>query len=212
MNMNNHRKKIAKFTVLLLIILQITGCGMVGLPVTGQVMDAETGKPIEGAIVIARWVGVNFISSNVCIHVETAISDEKGKFQIPGWFGGDGFGISRVTVFTNAYKLGYEEAYGLEIYKGDRKHKGDIKMKIFKGNNTHRMEYLRSLTVSCYSGGESEENTLVLRKAIYEEAKDIAITAEDKKNVEWYLRSVEEITYGFEEAEKRYFQRIGVER
>lgn len=75
---------------LILTLAVLSGCGMAGLPFTGQVTDAETGEPIEGAIVVAKWTGNTGVvgSRSVCYHVETAISNKEGKFRIPGWFGG----------------------------------------------------------------------------------------------------------------------------
>ncbi len=44
--------KIKLLAVIALMLLVETGCY---LPVSGQVVDAETNKPIEGAVVLVEW-------------------------------------------------------------------------------------------------------------------------------------------------------------
>ena len=55
-----------------------------------QVLDAETGRPIEGAVVVAYWEmhrGSFAGDSLPCgaASVEEAVTDKDGKFHIPGW-------------------------------------------------------------------------------------------------------------------------------
>ncbi len=107
--MKGYLKVITTTTLLLLLATLTTGCGMAGLPFTGQITDAKTGKPIKGAIIVAMWRGeANPIadSTQTCYHVETAVSDERGNFRIPGWLGGK-FGVMDSGVSVIAYKTGY---------------------------------------------------------------------------------------------------------
>ncbi len=52
-------------------------------------MDADTGAPIEGAVVVAYWElkGGSFGDSLPCgaANVEEAVTDKEGRFHIPGW-------------------------------------------------------------------------------------------------------------------------------
>jgi len=57
-----------------------------GGPVEGRVLDYKTGEPIPGAIVVARWLATIVGSGQgTCVHVETAVSDGKGKYRIASW-------------------------------------------------------------------------------------------------------------------------------
>lgn len=56
-------------------------------PITGAVVDADTGAPISGAVIVAQWQLQNIIYQGfggyAKIIVET--SDKEGKFNIPFW-------------------------------------------------------------------------------------------------------------------------------
>jgi len=60
-------------------------------PISGRLVDSETGEPISGAIVLAEWSlwgssGLFTYSSggHTLFHTAEAISDEDGAFTIPG--------------------------------------------------------------------------------------------------------------------------------
>lgn len=71
------------------------GCalGLVPLsadPIDSQVVDADTGAPIEGAVVVAYWEihqGSLGGDASPCgaANVEEAVTDKDGKFHISGW-------------------------------------------------------------------------------------------------------------------------------
>lgn len=56
--------------------------------IRGQVVVAETGQPLEGVIVVARW-RLNWTtgpgSAGGTINTLEAVTDKEGKFFIPGW-------------------------------------------------------------------------------------------------------------------------------
>jgi uncharacterized membrane protein len=60
-------------------------------PITGQVLDEETGQLIVGAIVSAKWYatggGTMGGGTSGCQHAETTTADSEGRFRIPGWAG-----------------------------------------------------------------------------------------------------------------------------
>jgi hypothetical protein len=63
---------------------------LIALPIDSQVVDAETGKPIEGAVVVAYWElkpGSLTGDSLPCgaANVEETVTDKEGEFHIPGW-------------------------------------------------------------------------------------------------------------------------------
>lgn len=79
-----------------LILMAIcSGCAVFGYTlhddgVDSRVIDADTGKPIQGAVVVAYWEmhrGSFAGDSLPCgaANVEEAVTDKNGKFHIPGW-------------------------------------------------------------------------------------------------------------------------------
>ncbi len=50
-------------------------------PISGTVVDGETGRPLEGVIVLAQWVLVG----DSRIHVAEVVTDASGRYFIPGW-------------------------------------------------------------------------------------------------------------------------------
>jgi len=50
-------------------------------PIAGTVVDADTGQPLEGVIVLAQWVLVG----DARIQVAEVVTGAGGKYLIPGW-------------------------------------------------------------------------------------------------------------------------------
>lgn len=80
-------KKLLLIAGLLCVVLLVVLVAMARYPgITGKVVDAETGKPIPGALVLVQWWvghGIGFTYHTVYKTVETQ-TDEEGKFGIPG--------------------------------------------------------------------------------------------------------------------------------
>jgi len=176
----------------------LAGCGKVGLPFPGQVVDAETGRPIEGAFVLALWKGEVglFDAQSICYHVETTVSDEDGRFRIPGWIGAGHFGVMNSYVSTAVYKQDYEDVFA-------RKSSNRLVLRRFKGTSEKRFGQLVKLVGPiCDSKGKtSVEKLLPLSKLIYKEAKDIAYTNTDTKTLEWMQYQLEILKLGHDKAE-----------
>lgn len=73
---------------LLVMVLFLFGisCSKTYESITGTVVDAETGKPLEGAVVLAEWtktkgLGLTYTESYKVVEV---VTDKEGKFTIPG--------------------------------------------------------------------------------------------------------------------------------
>ncbi len=83
--LRNHRK------VVVLSTLFFTTYVWSQVPITGQVLDQETGQAIAGAIVSARWYATGSGSmgggTSGCRHLETTKTDAEGRYRIPGWAG-----------------------------------------------------------------------------------------------------------------------------
>lgn len=69
--------------ILVLIIFLSSSCSAM----TGTVIDAETGKPIEGAVVFVEWTitkGLPGLTYGKTYKVEEVVTDNKGNFRIIG--------------------------------------------------------------------------------------------------------------------------------
>jgi hypothetical protein len=56
-------------------------------PITCTVVDAETGKPIVGAVVMVGWSrgkGLPGLTYTTTIKIDETVSDKKGRVRIPG--------------------------------------------------------------------------------------------------------------------------------
>ena len=76
---------------------------------TGRVVDAETGEPIEGAVVLGTW---DFVSSSVAgalyrfYDAAETTTDAKGDFTVPGR--GLMFLSCLDSMYATVFKTGYE--------------------------------------------------------------------------------------------------------
>lgn len=77
--------KITFYVLVLMMLLHICqGCTR---PITGKIVDAETGQPIEGAILLVEWTkvhgfGNSYTSSEKAVEV---LSNKNGVVNIPGY-------------------------------------------------------------------------------------------------------------------------------
>jgi hypothetical protein len=57
--------------------------------IRGQIVDAETNQPIEGAIIVAQWVlfhiGPGHGGHGSRLHIHETVTDKAGKYTIPSW-------------------------------------------------------------------------------------------------------------------------------
>ncbi len=55
-------------------------------PIRGVVVDAQTGQPLEGVIIVAQWVlFVAPVGRGPRLQVLEAVTDAKGVYQFPAW-------------------------------------------------------------------------------------------------------------------------------
>jgi len=86
--------------------------------ITVRVVDAETGEPLEGAVLLAQWTTTTFAyeSSSSNYKVVEAVSDKKGEIFVPG-IHKPGVDDPRIVVYEKGYVAwrgdtifpGYEE-------------------------------------------------------------------------------------------------------
>ena len=187
-----------------LISLFLTSCGMVGGPVSGVVLDAETRQPIEGAFVVAKWSGSSPAtiadSQTVCIYIDMARTDEKGRFRIPMWLF-EKPGVSGQWRGVRIYRPGYMEVWPREddellVKKADV----DVKERI------KQMYGIVSHT-SCGGNDKARVSLYPLAVALYEESLSLAGGKYDKDIVEPFLYDKEVFEIGEELAFKRHLER-----
>jgi hypothetical protein len=57
--------------------------------IKGRVVDADSGEPIEGAVVVAQWVlfniGPGHGGHKGRLHIHETMTDKDGYYMIPGW-------------------------------------------------------------------------------------------------------------------------------
>lgn len=203
----NAYKCIRYFLGVMLAMVSLAACGLSGGPENGMVIDASTNKPVEGAIVTARWIGHMATwahGSTSCYHVESTTTDKDGEFHIPKWkqdYTEDWQkNVSPRYVDITVYLPGYQQSP--RQIEEQSALKGIYYLEVFKGSREERLEDLVRLTDStrCGESDISESNLLPLKKALYEEAKSIALTTEGKKKVEILLFGLESLELGDVEA------------
>ena len=94
------RLKYNFFVVLLLFVL--TACNET---ITGVVVDAETGQPIEGAVILVEWTqtkGVPGLSYTESYKVVEVVTDNEGKGSIDGAIG-PFINAPSVTIYKQGY-------------------------------------------------------------------------------------------------------------
>jgi hypothetical protein len=86
-------QRLLSLFVLLCVVLALPAC--FGPPtysakeIRGQVVDEQTGQPIEGAIVVAQWVlfqaGPGHGGHKGRLHIHETVTDKDGRYFIPAW-------------------------------------------------------------------------------------------------------------------------------
>lgn len=188
-------------------VLPLSACaGLVGLGTAGQVLEEGTEKPIPNAIVVVRWAGSlpAFTEARaVCVHVETTTTDQEGRYRTPAWHAPSTVGPApivqtHVGPSAYAYKPGYEyvDTRGETVY-----------LKPFAGTREARLRYLSRAAISRNYKGDIDMAFLPLYKALYAEARKLAVTKDDRLKALYRLRDVERLELGADKAWENFRQR-----
>lgn len=153
-----------------LMIFMSSGCYA---EMTGTVVDADTGEPIEGAVVLVEWTitkGMPGMTHTESYEVREALTDQKGNVRISGVL--NPLAKMHVTV----YKRGYV-AWNSEFIFPDYRKRTDFKwqddylfkLEKFKENYTHdsHMSFVRPF----FAGFPSEKMDLISKALDWEEEK-----------------------------------------
>ena len=169
------------FLAILLSLFIVTGCEGT---ITGVVVDAETGQPIEGAVILVEWTqakGLPGMSYTESYKVVEVVTDEEGKASLEG-VANPFVSSPRVTV----YKKGYV-AWNNEFIFPDWKKRTDFKwennyvfkLEKFKPKYSYRkhLSFIRASIASFDEGNKKQK-----MKNAYEWEVD-KVVQEDKMEI-----------------------------
>lgn len=135
--------------------------------IKGQVVDAETKKPIEGVAVVAQWVlyheGIADGGHGKVLKVYEAVTDKEGNYRIPAWGPRRRPAMThlddydpRISLFKKDYE--YLELYNTDPQKFYKRHKPEEVEK-------WSFEKLRKRTLAT---GSTAEHNRYLRESVWD--------------------------------------------
>jgi hypothetical protein len=167
---------------------------------SGQVLDAETKKPLAGVYMWAVWgAGVwnPVIAQSKCYAFAMTQTDENGKFKLRDfswnfepWLEGRRRGVGY-------YLPGYEL-----VENGDTD-PPIVYMRRYSEPTLKRLQRLRGIVAEDCMAASERKILLPLYKARYDEAKAIAVTAEEKLITSYFKNSVDWLELGEKEFNRR---------
>lgn len=152
---------------------------------TNRVLELGSNKPLKNVLVVANWEGTaGFLGPHIfCYHVESTTTNEKGEFTIPSYTSFETMSSSSINL--SFYSSKHKDASGQKIGPYYKHH--DYYLEKFTGTPKERFKYLtsRGRGPSCGDGEKSRRNAFPFHKVVYEEAKLLAKTKEEKSDVKW---------------------------
>ncbi|OGB22594.1 MAG: hypothetical protein A3I66_09935 [Burkholderiales bacterium RIFCSPLOWO2_02_FULL_57_36] len=164
------RKFLGVLAVLCMLAMQ-TGCAAVfhssysSEPIEATVVDAETGEPLEGVIVVAHWELVHGSFGGRVpsgqLKVMEAVTDKAGIFRFPAWGPVENktSGIleeksPQILIFKSGYEFGgftnkWDREYAtMSPRRRSEWHGKTMRLKKFKGSQQEYASHLSFLTTS----------------------------------------------------------------
>jgi len=163
-----------------------------------RVVDAQTGHGIADAIVVFKWnrseADIGHGSRVFCYRVGMTRSDSEGRYAIPSW-------EDRRPMIASIFKKGL-----IEDHDPIARANGIDKLKRGSEDFSQRREELGRSRVHCTD--EEDRKLLGLYEGIYEDARSIARTSQEKRTVDrYFLSPLDTARFGPEEARRRAHQR-----
>jgi len=147
----------------------------------GVVMDEASGEPLGGVFVTARYLGILSVIGDfqtVCYRVAGTTTDGKGRYRLPAQFDLPGILIEN-RLQMDFFKPGYRQVF-YDDYHGVAKLRKDSR------DTEARFDDLkRGICASgCDSAGVTKRSLYPLYQAVFYEAKSLAITQEEMKDLD----------------------------
>ena len=160
-----------------------------GARIAGQVVDADTGRPIAGAHVAYIWESVvtpiGFSAHNpptICYHAAATTTDADGRFHIDAWRKWSTYNIDPYDPIALVYAPKYVPLQKPVLSESDAESDPPLTehlseryaMKPFAGTVDERMHMLffGLANRGCHYGGDSQKSLYPMLKTVYYEARD----------------------------------------
>ena len=171
-------------SVLLLVVARY--CIHTDGPYKGKVVELDTGRPIEGAVVATSWSIETWINTWRFCDARETLTNKNGEFELPkGWCAKHPFAIMHlpeVTIFKSGY-LGYPQtSFSSEIIT--------ITGKVFRDKDQYYLIELgkpktrkeRELTYdhAGFSDDESRQRLPILMRLLNEERRNLGLRGYEK--------------------------------
>jgi len=185
----NASKKVVVFAAIIFSATAAAGLlphRLYGRHIAGQVVDAATGHPIAGAHVAYLWEATinpsGFTAHNsrdICFHAAAAVTDSRGRFDIPAWSKWKTYDVDPVDPTVLVYVHGYEPIQDRLLSKDNERPDEHVNeryaLKVFAGTDDRRADMLFFGLANRYCdwGGESKKSLVPMLKAIYVEARSL---------------------------------------
>jgi len=199
--------KISYMHSLLLAVPLLASCALSGGAIKGKLLEQGTNKPIPGGIVLVRWYGhvssgsIFVEARTLCYHVETSTTDEQGRYQTKAWRQPQkkDYTVKFDYIGVQGFKRGYQLPYGKPQVEGK------TYLVPFNGTRKERLENLKlQARAGCEGPKDNLKKLIPLYRALYEEAKSIAITTDDKEIVKSLHYDLDSLELGEAEADKKW--------
>ncbi|MFO1313736.1 MAG: carboxypeptidase-like regulatory domain-containing protein [Burkholderiales bacterium] len=167
-------------------------------PITAWVVDADAGKPIEGANVLAMWemkYGLENHGTNYAMVLE-AVTDAEGRFALPGWGprlvlkpGAVTNAAPVLTIFLPGYRVsGGANSGVLELAPSHMKSDWDGKvfqLRRFEGTSQqysdHLHRFLQTKIESLFSNGCNHLSLPRLLRSVDRQARELEKQVPDSR-------------------------------
>ena len=123
----------------LLGVLLTLPVGVARADIRGKVLDELTNQPIAGAVVVVEWHAKPLMQAlEECLHVETAVTDVHGRYEVHSWAGAWAPG-KLASYYGRFYRyVAYKFNYVPGFHPGDAE--GVLRLKPFTGTSDEWFE------------------------------------------------------------------------
>ena len=180
---------VSAIVVAAVIVFQFLPHRLYGEPVAGHVLDAESGEPVKGAHVTLYWESpiephgfTAHSSRDICFHAAATITDSQGHFAIPPWSEWSRYSVESHDPIAIVYAPGYTPRQ-IVMYAGEfrppiQRPNERFELQRFSGSVDERLNVMwwGIANHGCSYGGDSQKSLFPMLRAVYEEARQIALT------------------------------------